>query len=71
MYGLLIFAVFMLFWKLLDTVENCFQLHLQGRINLRQIECSQPRKEEEEEEEHRPIGFVNYGDTMMEVEEDE
>lgn len=62
----IVFAVFMAVWKGLDAVVQLYQLHLQAKIEL-----SKPEAKEEEEPEREPIGFVQYGQSRVEVEEEE
>lgn len=56
MSGFLVFAVFMLLWKGLDTGYNAFVNFLQYRIEKRKLDMP-PAPAEEPEEEQRQIGF--------------
>lgn len=64
----IVFAVFMAVWKGLDAAVQLYQLHLQAKIELSRPEA---KEEEEEEPEREPIGFVQYGPSRIEVEEEE
>lgn len=63
MAEIVVFAIFMVCWKGLDTITTLYQLHLQAKIELN-------KAPETEEEEKPAIGFIDYGDKRRKIEED-
>lgn len=62
---IIVFAVFMVLWKGLDTVHSMYQMHLQAKIELNRT----PEAATDNEEKH--IGFTDYGVHLREIEEEE
>ena len=63
---IIVFAVFMVLWKGLDIAYNAYQLYLSAKVEL-----NKPPQVEIQPEEDKHIGFINYGDQMRKVEEEE
>lgn len=63
---IVVFAVFMLLWKGLDTAYAAYQLYLSAKV-----EMHKENGPEEPHEEQRSIGFVDYGNKLREIEENE
>ena len=78
MQGLLIFAVFVAFYALLDKVEAVAQMYMNYRLSKAQIQLQEAKEksnknEGEEgyyEEPRGEIGFEAHPNNMIEIEED-
>lgn len=63
MAEIIVFAIFMVCWKGLDTLYSVLQLYYSAKIELN-------KAPETEEEEKPAIGFIDYGDKRRKIEED-
>lgn len=62
----IVFAAFMLLWKGLDTAVSMYQLYLSGKVEMAKGKEEVPAGNEE-----KHIGFVDYGNHLREIEEEE
>lgn len=63
----IVLVVYLLLDKVIDNLYGVFQIKTQAELQKAQ----KPVVEAEEDDEQRQIGFVNYGDTTIDVGEDD